>query len=500
MSANARSFDVAVIGGGPGGYTAAEAAAREGLRVVLFEKGELGGTCLNRGCIPTKALLHAAETYRAAREASELGVCARDVTYDLAAMHARKDAVVASLRDGVERLMRAGKVEVVRAQASIAGPGTVRAAGATYEAQNIIIATGSVPAVPPIPGRDLPGVCVSDDLLEGEGAARDLSSLAIIGGGVIGVELAGVYAALGCQVTILEAQAHLLPTMDKDVAARLAASLKRQGVAVACGARVEAIEQVEGAGAGKKDAGAAETDVPAAGPAGDALLRVRYADKRGVARAVEAEGVLIATGRRASTEGLFAEGLLASAGADAGAGAAPDSLPELERGAVVTDDAGRTRVPGLWAIGDARAGSIQLAHVAEAQAKNVVAAIVGKPAPVDLSVVPSCVYASPEIACVGLTEAEAKAAGHEVACGRALAGASGKCQIEGVSTGFVKLVADAQTGVLLGAQLVWPRATDLAGELALAVARGVTARELASVVHPHPTFCESVRAAAEQLA
>ena len=472
------SFDVAVIGGGPGGYTAAEAAAREGLRVVLFEKDELGGTCLNRGCIPTKALLHAAETYRAAREASELGVRAEGVTYDLAAMHARKDAVVASLRDGVERLMRAGKVEVVRARASVAGPGTVCAAGATYEAKDIIIATGSVPAVPPIPGRDLPGVYVSDDLLEGgcEGATRDLSSLAIIGGGVIGVEIAGIYAALGCEVTILEAQAQLLPAMDKDVATRLAALLKRQGVTVACGARVEAIEQVEGVSAGKKDA----------------LLRVCYADKRGVARAVEAEGVLIATGRRASTEGLFAEGPLGNAGADA--------LPELERGAVVTDDDGRTRVPGLWAIGDARAHTVQLAHVAEAQAKNVVAAIVGKPAPVDLSVVPSCVYASPEIACVGLSEAEAKAAGHEVACGRALAGASGKCQIEGVSTGFVKLVADARTGVLLGAQLVWPRATDLAGELALAVARGVTARELASVVHPHPTFCESVRAAAEQLA
>ena len=477
MSANVRSFDVAVIGGGPGGYTAAEAAAREGLRVVLFEKDELGGTCLNRGCIPTKALLHAAETYRAAREASELGVRAEGVTYDLAAMHARKDAVVASLRDGVERLMRAGKVEVVRARASVAGPGTVCAAGETYEAQDIIIATGSVPAVPPIPGRDLPGVYVSDDLLEGgcAGATRDLSSLAIIGGGVIGVEIAGIYAALGCEVTILEAQAQLLPAMDKDVATRLAALLKRQGVAVACGARVEAIEQVGESGAEK-----------------DALLRVRYADRRGVARAVEAEGVLIATGRRASTEGLFAEGPLG--------GAAPDALPELERGAVVTDADGRTRVPGLWAIGDARAHTIQLAHVAEAQAKNAVAAIVGKPAPVDLSVVPSCVYASPEIACVGLTEAEAKAAGHEVACGRALAGASGKCQIEGVSTGFVKLVADARTGVLLGAQLVWPRATDLAGELALAVARGVTARELASVVHPHPTFCESVRAAAEQLA
>ena len=485
MSANARSFDVAVIGGGPGGYTAAEAAAREGLRVVLFEKGELGGTCLNRGCIPTKALLHAAETYRAAREASELGVRAEGVTYDLAAMHARKDAVVASLRDGVERLMRAGKVEVVRARASVAGPGTVCAAGETYEAKDIIIATGSVPAVPPIPGRDLPGVYVSDDLLENgcEGATRDLSSLAIIGGGVFGVEIAGIYAALGCKVTILEAQAQLLPAMDKDVATRLAALLKRQGVAVACGARVEAIEQAGESGAKK-----------------DALLRVRYADRRGVARAVEAEGVLIATGRRASTEGLFAEGLLAGAGADAGAGAAPDALPELERGAVVTDDDGRTRVPGLWAIGDARAHTVQLAHVAEAQAKNAVAAIVGKPAPVDLSVVPSCVYASPEIACVGLSEAEAKAAGHEVACGRALAGASGKCQIEGVSTGFVKLVADARTGVLLGAQLVWPRATDLAGELALAVARGVTAHELASVVHPHPTFCESVRAAAEQLA
>ena len=456
-------FDVAIIGGGPGGYTAAEAAARAGLRTVLFERDKLGGTCLNRGCIPTKALLHAAEAWRTVNEAAELGISVEGATYDFGAMHVRKDAVVAGLREGIAKLMRAGKVAVVLAAAQIVAPGVVEAAGQRYAARDIIVATGSQPSVPPIPGADLPGVYTSDDLLEGEAAGRQLDSLAIIGGGVIGVEMAGIYAALGCRVTVLEALEHLLPPMDREIAQRLTAAFKKQGIAVACSARVTGIER----GAGDR-------------------LTVAFEDKRGRASAVEAAGVLVATGRRANTAGLFAPGC--------------GCEPELERGAIVAGEDGRTSQPHLWVIGDARAGTIQLAHVAEAQAKNTVAAILGEPAPVDLRMVPSCVYASPEIASVGLTEAEAKAAGRAVCCGKSLAGASGKCAIEGCTSGYIKLVADAETGVLLGAQLVYPRATDLIGELAVAVQRGLTAKELAAVIHPHPTFCEGVRAAAEAIA
>ena len=451
-------FDLAVIGGGPGGYTAAEAAAKEGLRVVLFEKDKLGGTCLNRGCIPTKVLLHAAETYRAVGGASELGISVEGASYDFQAMHARKDAVVGSLRDGIVKLMDAGKICVVEGSARIIWPGTIECGGREYRATDIIVATGSVPSVPPIPGRELEGVYTSDDLLEGEG--RDFGSLAIIGGGVIGVELAGLYGALGCKVTILEALDHLLPPMDREIAQRLTAIFRKQGISSVCRATVTGIERGE-----------------------DGLMTVSYMDKKGAACTVAAEGVLVATGRRANTQGLFAEGCAC--------------LPDIERGAVVGDELGRTGVPNLYVIGDAKARNIQLAHVAEAQAKNAVATIAGKPAPVDMSVVPSCVYTSPEIASVGITETEAKAAGRPVRCAKSLAGANGKCVIEGCSTGYIKLVADARTDQLLGAQMVYPRATDLVGELALAIKQGLTVQDVAGVIHPHPTFSEGIRAAAE---
>ena len=451
-------YDVAIIGAGPGGYTAAEAAAAEGLSVVLFEKDELGGTCLNRGCVPTKALLHAAETWGAVQKSEELGIHVEGASYDFAAMHARKDEVVSGLRDGIAKLMKAGKVEVVSGTAKIVGEGAVECDGVRCEAADIIVATGSIPSVPPIAGRDLPGVYTSDDLLEGGGV--ELSSLAIIGGGVIGVEMAGVYAQLGCEVTVLEALDHILPPMDKDIAQRLSASFRKQGVKTQAKAMVKGIERAD-----------------------DGTMTVSYEDKKGVLQQVGAQGVLIATGRRAYTEGLFAEGC----------------APEMERGAIVGDGLGRTSIPHLYVIGDAKSGNIQLAHVAEAQARNAVAAIVGEPAPVDVNLVPSCVYTSPEIATVGMTEAEALAAGREVRCAKYLSGANAKCAIEGSGSGYIKLVADAASGVLLGAQLVYPRATDIVSELSLAIERGLTAEEVAAVIHPHPTFAEGVAAAARQL-
>ena len=451
-------FDLAIIGAGPGGYTAAEAAAKEGLSVVLFEQDKLGGTCLNRGCIPTKALLHAAETWEAINKADELGIHVEGATYDFAAMHARKDTVVDALRDGIAKLMKTSKVCVVEDAAQIVDAGTVTCNGETYTVRDIIIATGSVPSVPPIAGRDLPGVFTSDAVLEDGG--KELKSLAIIGGGVIGVEVAGIYAALGCKVTVMEALDRLLPPMDKDISARLTASFKKQGVTVAAKARVMGI--AEGADGG---------------------LVVTYEDKAGKSHEVAAEGVLIATGRRANVAGLFAEGFEV----------------ELERGAVVGDEAGRTSVPHVYVIGDAKARNIQLAHVAEAQAKNAVAVIAGKEPTVDVNVVPSCVYTSPEIASVGMTEEEAKAAGIEVRCSKSLAGANGKCLIDGCASGYIKLVADASTDVLLGAQLVYPRATDLVSELALAVQQKLTVDAVADVIHPHPTFSEGVLAAAEAM-
>ncbi len=435
------TYDIAIVGGGPGGYTAAAEAAALGRSVVLFEGDLVGGTCLNRGCIPTKALLH-----DAAPEAS------------FEAIHARKQAVVTQLREGVEKLLKQRKVTVVRGLATIVAPGTLTCDGQTYEAHDIIVATGSVPATIPVDGIDLPGVYSSNDLLEGEGVK--LSSLVIVGGGVIGVEFATMYASLGAKVTVLEAAARILPPLDREIAQRVTMHLKKRGIAVEASARVMGIEGEPGA------------------------MTVRYADKRGNEKAVTAEGVLVACGRRANTEGLFS----------------PEVQPELSRGALVCDEAGRTSIPHLWAIGDVVAGNIQLAHVAEAQARNVVATICGNKPLVDMGVIPSCVYTSPEVASVGLTEDEAKAQGIAVRTGKSLTGANGKCLVEESESGYVKLVASAETGALLGAQLVCPRATDLVAELALAISLGCTATQLAGVIHPHPTVSELVSSAARALA
>ena len=451
------NYDIAIIGGGPGGYTAAEKAAKEGLQVVLFEKDHLGGTCLNRGCMPTKALLHGTETYTALRHAGELGIHTGEISMDFAALHRKKNEVVEKLRQGVEQLMKAGKITVIRGSAQIEGPGTIHCEGETYTAKDIVIATGSRIAHPPIPGGDLPGVYTSNDLLEGEGIPFD--SLIIIGGGVVGTECASIYLGLGAEVTILEAADHVLPLMDKEIAQRLTMILKKQGGKVEAKAMVQKIEGTPG------------------------NMSVTYLDKKGAEHTLTAQGVLMAAGRLPNTEGLFA----------------PGTEPEMEKTAVIGDEQGRTSIPHLFVIGDAKARNIQLAHVAEAQGTNVAALIAGKEPPMDMNVIPNCVYTTPEIASVGLTEEQAKEQGIAVKTGKYLTGANGKCLIENTESGYVKLVAEAETRRILGAQLVCPRATDLIGELALAVHKGVTANELSSVIHPHPTFIEMLYGAAEGL-
>ena len=451
------TYDIAIIGGGPGGYTCAEKAAKAGLKVVLFEKAFLGGTCLNRGCMPTKSLLHSAETYTAIKHAAALGVNAADVSYDFGVMHQRKNEVVEKLRQGVAQLMKAGKIDVIEGEARVEGPGKITCSGETYEAADIVVASGSKVASPPIPGKDLPGVYNSNDLLVGDGVPFD--SLIIIGGGVVGTECASIYLALGAEVTILEAADHILPLMDKEIAQRLALILKKQGATVEAKAFVSKIEGVPG------------------------NMSVTWTDKKGKEQVSTAQGVLLAAGRIANTDGLFA----------------PGAEPEMEKGAILADDQGRTSIPHLYVIGDAKAHNIQLAHVAEAQGTNAAAVIAGKEPPMDMKVVPNCVYTTPEVASVGLSEEQAKAEGIEVKCGKYLTGANGKCLIENTESGYVKLVANKETGVILGAQLVCPRATDLIGELAVAVQQELTANELASVIHPHPTFIEMILGAAELL-
>lgn len=451
------SFDIAVIGGGPGGYTAAEKAAKAGKSVVLFEERELGGTCLNRGCIPTKALLRSAEAYHKARSSADLGVSVRGVELDELVMHERKDHVIETLRAGVTSLMVRSGVTVVHERALVAGPNVVQTPWQDYKVGSIIVATGSAPAIPPIEGIRIPGVYTSDDLLSSD--APSLSSIVIVGGGVIGLEFASMYSAIGVQTLIVEAAERILPTFDKEVSQRMATALKKRGVEINARCRVTSFSGAPG------------------------KMEVAFEDKKGNSKVLRAEGVLVAVGRTPSTKGLFAEG----------------AEPHMERGAIVVDGLGRTSVPGVYAIGDVRHHGIQLAHVAAAQAENVVSTILGNEPEVDEGLVPGCVYTFPEIAQVGMTEVQAKDAGIEAVRAKALASANGKCLIEGVEVGMAKLVAEKGTGRILGAQLVCPHATDMIAELALAIKGGLTAADLVSAIHPHPTVSEMVRDAAAQL-
>ena len=356
-----------VIGGGPGGYVAAIRAAQLGLRTVLVERAALGGACLNRGCIPTKTLLHSASLYRQVLHSAAFGVTASDAGFDYAVMDERRRQVVEQLRRGVEGLLKGNGVEVIHGSAVIQGPGRVRVGEAIYESEHILVAVGARPALPPIPGLDLPGVVTSDGLL-GEGMYHP--RLTIIGGGVIGMEFASLYSALGAQVTVLEAMDRVLPTMDKEIAQNLSMLMKRRGVKLCTGARVE---QVMRTGEG---------------------LRCAYTSKE-KAETVAADAVLVSTGRTPNTEGLCGPGV------DLG----------LDRGAIPVNERFETCVKGIYAIGDVVAGSIQLAHVASAQAINAVSMIAGKEPPMKLNAIPACVYTEPEIASVGLTEAQAKEAG-----------------------------------------------------------------------------------------
>ena len=447
-------YQLIVIGAGPGGYVAALQAAKRGMKTAVVESRDVGGTCLNRGCIPTKALLHTAEIYTQAKEGETFGVRAQDLTVDFAAAHRRKAEVTEKLRLGIEGLFKQKKVDLIRGTGTIVAPGKVAVNGETYTADHILIATGSVPARPPIPGLEL--AVTSDELLEGEG--RLFSSLVIIGGGVIGVELASVYSALGCEVTILEAMDRILPNMDREICQNLTMILKKRGVKVFPGAMVNAVEK---------------------GPDGTLLVRYTCKDQPGEARG---EAVLCAIGRRPNTAGLFGDGF---------------SL-DMERGRILTDERYQTSVPGIYAVGDV-AARVQLAHVASAQGTNCVELLAGQEPVIDGRYIPSCIYTDPEIAAVGLTADEAKAQGRAVKVGKCLMSANGKTVIADGQRGFMKIVADAETGVILGGQLMCQRATDMITQVTAAVVNGMTARQLLSAMRPHPTFEEAMGEALEDL-
>ena len=452
-------YQLLIIGAGPGGYVAALHAAKRGLRTAVIENREVGGTCLNRGCIPTKTLLHSSEIIAGINGGEKFGVGAERVHFDMSAIFARKREVSAKLSGGIEGMFRAAKVDLLRGTGTVTGSGTVKFVGEEGEkvitAERILLATGSVPARPPIPGLDLPGVLTSDELLEGCDHLYD--SLVIIGGGVIGVEFATFYADLGCKVTIIEGLDRLLPNMDRELGQNLSMILKKHGVDVYTNSLVANVEQD-----------------------GDAL-KVNFTNKD-KALSVSGEAVLCAIGRRPYTEGLFADGVGV----------------EMNGRSIRVDENYETSLPGVYAIGDV-SSKIQLAHVASAQGTDCVERMVGGKGMTDLSAAPSCIYCVPEIACVGITADEAKAAGREVVSGKYVMFSNGKTVIRDGDRAFMKVVADKATHVIVGAQFMCEHATDMISEMATAIVNGLTVEQMLKVLRPHPTFEEGVHDALEDV-
>ena len=408
-----------IIGAGPGGYETAAEAAAKGLEVTLFSDGPLGGTCLNEGCIPTKTL------------------CAMS-----APDQERKNAVIGQLAAGITQLLKG--VNVVSGRANLAGGTAVELDGTRYEADALIIATGSVSASLPIPGADL-AIDSSAMLNLSEVPAR----LCVIGGGVIGLEFASIYSKFGSEVTVLEFCPGVLPRFDVDLAKRLKASLAKRGIKIETSARVTAIEE---------------------GPGGR-IVRWLKGEKEFSA---EADVVLMAVGRRPNLGSLNLQ--------EAGIEFTP-------RG-IVVDENLRTNVPGVYAIGDIT-GGMMLAHVASAKGRKALAAILGEPSETDLSLVPAAVFTVPEAATVGLTEEQCE--GREVVVGKSNYRANGKSVASGEADGYCKVIADKATGVLLGAHILGAHAADLIHEATVLIALGATAKRACGIIHAHPSVSEVLR-------
>jgi dihydrolipoamide dehydrogenase len=451
-------YDLLIIGAGPGGYEAAFYAQELGMNVAVVEKDRVGGTCLNRGCIPTKALMHSSDVYREAAHGAEVGVEVTGLKSNRKRIGERKDEVLDTLRGGITGLLNKKKIDLIEGEACITGEHTVMVGDVEYTAENIMVATGSKPFMPPIPGYDLPGVIDSTDLIDMGG--EEIPEFVIIGGGVIGIEFATIYADLGDHVTVIEGMDRLLPVIDKEIGRSIKMTLEKKGVDVHVSSPVQKIE---------KD--------------GDKLV-VTLKNKKDEEIQVKADKVLMCVGRRPNTAGVFSKELL-------------EKYPDLQdaKGFIKVDDKYATPVPGVYAIGDC-IGGIQLAHVASAEGRNAVAMINGCKATINMGTVPSCIYTDPEIAVVGMTADEAKEAGIEVVTKKYPMSANGKTIIAGLDRGFVKLVARADDHVLVGAHLLCGRASDLIGELSVAIGRGMMLEEVANIIHPHPSFAEAIMEAA----
>ena len=441
-----KKYDAAVIGGGPGGYVAAIRLAQLGKKTALIEKRELGGTCLNRGCIPTKALLQSAEVYRTVKEAGKFGITAT-AEFDYKKISETKDRAVSRMRNGVAYLEKKAGVDIIAETAAFKDRNTIIAGEDEIYADNVIIATGSAPARIPVHGIDLDGVVDSDYMLS---LTECPESIVIIGGGVIGIEFATLYAALGVKVSVVEMLPEILPPIDPEIAGLMRKELENRGVAIFTGAKVEKIESG---------------------------LTVHF--EQNGAKTATGELCIVAVGRKPVTNELGLENI---------------GL-KTDRGFIPINEYMRTNVPGVYAVGDVT-GKVQLAHVASAQGIAAAHNITGEKKKVDYGIVPSCVYTEPEIACVGLTEQQAKQKGLNIKVGRFRTAANGRSVIMGETAGMVKLVTEERTGEILGCHIMAPRATEMIGEICAAIRAQGTVEELGDTIHAHPTVSEMIMEAA----
>lgn len=451
------NYDLVVIGAGPGGYVSAIKASKLGMKVAVIEKDELGGTCLNRGCIPTKSLIHATELYRDIQNSEMYGITHGEIDYDVEKMYLYKDGVVEKLRKGIAQLFKANNITLFKGVGKIYKDNIVKIKSDDEEIEvkgdKILIATGSKPIIPKIPGVNSSGIITSDDILSNSKVKND--KLIIIGGGVIGVEFATIFAALGKEVTIIEALPRLLPNIDKEISQNLKMILKKRKIKIYTDSLVESISK--------------DND--------KVICNFKEKDKL---ISLDGDSVLVAIGRASYFEGLFDESINI----------------EIDRNKIVVDDNFETSIKGIYAIGDTIEGT-QLAHVASAEGIVAIEKMNKIVPDINLEVVPSCVYTNPEIASVGMTEDEAKEKGISVVVGKTLTSSNGKSIVSNDERGVIKLIFEEKSHIIIGAHMMCSRATDMIGEMSTAIANKLTDKHLSKAMKAHPTYNEAIIEAVE---
>ncbi|HIG0356072.1 dihydrolipoyl dehydrogenase [Clostridium sporogenes] len=446
-----------VIGGGPGGYVAAIRGAQLGAEVTLIEKENLGGTCLNVGCIPTKVLLHSSELLNEIKEAKTLGIeVNEEVKVNWTQLQNRKTIVVNTLVSGVSSLLEHNKVKVINGTATFEGKNSIKVTKDQGESENIqfdnvIISSGSIPFIPPIEGRELEGVIDSTGALSLDSIPK---SMVIIGGGVIGIEFANIFNSLGCKVTVIEMLPFILPPVDREISEILKGKFKGDGIDIYNNCKVTKVEK------------------------SNENLNVSFEENNSKLN-INTEKVLIAVGRRANISNLNLESIGVS----------------TEKGCILVNDSMETNIKGIYAIGDCT-GKNMLAHVASDQGIIAVENIMGKHKKMDYKTVPACVYTKPELASVGLTEEQAKQKGIDYKVGKFPLIYNGKSLIMNDTEGLIKIIADKKYEEVLGVHILGPRATDLITEAALALRLEATLEEIITTVHAHPTIGEAMKEAA----